>query len=158
MPSTSRDAKRPVRTRPRIAPIEIGWREWAALPDLGVDRIKVKIDTGAKTSAIHAFNIRETEHDGVLYAEFVLHPEQRRAKPAVKCKAPIIDRRVIKSSNGIAQERLIIRTAFVLGDRNWPIDLSLTNRDEMDYRMLVGRDALRKNVIIRPGKSFLLGA
>ncbi|MEZ5895738.1 MAG: RimK/LysX family protein [Parvularculaceae bacterium] len=138
--------------------MEIGWREWAALPELDVERIKVKIDTGAKTSAIHAFNIRETDHDGVLYAEFVLHPEQRRAKPAIKCTAPIIDRRAIKSSNGMVQERLIIRTALVMGERSWPIDLSLTNRDEMDYRMLVGRDALRKNIIIRPGKSFLLGA
>lgn len=139
--------------------LEIGWREWALLPELSGEaaRIKAKIDTGAKTSAIHAFRIREVKRAGRACAEFYLHPEQKRKKPEIFCSAPIKDRRLIRSSNGDVQERLVIEAILSMGGRAWRIDLSLANRDEMGFRLLIGRDALRKKVLIHPGKSFLLG-
>jgi hypothetical protein len=158
MPSTSRKkVKSAKKTVTKAQPMEIGWREWVALPEFGVGRIKAKIDTGAKTSAIHAYRIQELEQDGASYAEFYLHPMQNRNKPEIFCIAPIVDKRLIKSSNGVAQERLIVRTTLEMGERSWEIDLSLTNRDDMGFRLLIGRDALRKNIVIRPGRSFLTG-
>ena len=142
--------------RKRLLPL-IGWREWAAFPEIGVDRIKAKIDTGAKTSAVHAFRIRVVEKNGGEWAEFRLHPVQKRKTPEIKCAAPIIDRRRIRSSNGAVEERLIIRTTLRLGEREWPVDLSLAARDEMGFRLLLGRDALRRKFMIDPSASFLLG-
>lgn len=149
--------KEPSKKKARRAPPLIGWREWAAFPELGVDRIKAKIDTGAKSSAVHAFRIRIVEKDGAPWAEFLLHPMQKRKRPEMKCAAPIVDRRRIRSSNGAVEERLIVRTMLRLGGREWPIDLSLAARDEMGFRLLLGRDALRKKFIIDPSASFLLG-
>ncbi len=135
----------------------IGWREWASLPDLGVDRINAKIDTGAKTSAIHAFRLHVTETEDGAWVEFYLHPRQRRKTPEVFCRAPLIDRRVIKSSNGQEDERLVINTPFRMGDQIWPIELTLTNRDTMGYRLLIGRDALAGRFLIKSDASYLLG-
>ncbi|MCB2113887.1 MAG: RimK/LysX family protein [Parvularculaceae bacterium] len=158
MRSTSRAAGEFQRAGKARTPLmEIGWREWVALPDLNVERIKAKIDTGAKTSALHAYNIQTVERDGTAFAQFVLHPAQRRKSPAVKCLAPIVDKRVIRSSNGVAAERIVISTALRMGDRSWITEISLTNRDEMGFRLLIGRDAIRKGVVILPGRSFLLG-
>ncbi len=135
----------------------IGWREWADLPDFEVEGINAKIDTGAKSSAIHAFRIQETMIDGVEHVEFYLHPVQRRKKPEVFCSAPIADRRVIRSSNGQEEERYVIETRLRLGAKVWTIDLTLTNRDAMGFRLLIGRDALRRKFLIDPGGSYLLG-
>jgi len=146
-----------VRRKKKPAPELIGWREWAGLPDLGALRIKAKIDTGAKTSAIHAFRVRTVKRDGVEYAEFFLHPEQKRKIPEIFCTAPVIGKRAIRSSNGRVEKRLIIRTRLRIGEREFPIDLSLANRDAMGFRLLLGRDAFRKKFIINPGASFVLG-
>lgn len=127
------------------------------LPELCDARIKAKIDTGAKTSAVHAFRIEEIEKDGLPHVKFYLHPQQKRKKPEVSCVAPVLDKRTIRSSNGETQERYIIETVLVMGERQWKIALSLTNRDEMGFRLLIGRDALRRKVIIHPGKSYMLG-
>ncbi|WP_375204014.1 ATP-dependent zinc protease family protein [Hyphococcus sp.] len=135
----------------------IGWREWAALPDFDVTGVNAKIDTGAKSSAIHAFRIREVVLDGVDHVEFYLHPLQRRKKPEVFCRAPIAGRRVIRSSNGQEEERYVIETRLRLNGRTWKIDLTLTNRDAMGFRLLIGRDALRRKFLIDPGASYLLG-
>ncbi|MGE0408931.1 MAG: ATP-dependent zinc protease [Amphiplicatus sp.] len=135
----------------------IGWREWAAFPELGDFRIKAKIDTGAKTSALHAFRIRATRRDGLDFAEFYVHPVQKRRQPELFCAAPIIDKRGIRSSNGVLEQRFIIRTTLRLGERAWPIEVSLTNRDAMGFRLLLGRDAFRKRYVIDPRASFLLG-
>lgn len=137
---------------------QIGWREWAGLPELGVEKINAKIDTGAKSSALHAFRIKEIDVDGEPYVEFYVHPLQRRKKPELFCRAPVSDKRIIRSSNGQEEERFVIRTPLSLGGRLWKIDLTLTNRDSMGFRMLVGRDALRRKFIIDPGASYLLGA
>ena len=142
--------------RERSEPTTIGWREWAALPDLGVDRIKVKIDTGARTSAIHAFDIRPFERNGQKYVSFLLHPVQRHRQPEIPCEAPVVDERVVTSSNGERQWRYVIETAVKLGETLWPIELTLTNRDEMGFRMLLGRRALRKRFVVDPGGSFRL--
>lgn len=146
------------RTKPKTRPpLEVGWREWAELPALCDRRIQAKIDTGAKTSAIHAFRIREAEIDGRSFVQFYLHPVQRKRRPEFFCSAPVHDRRLFRSSNGVLQMRLVIMAVLRLGDREHPIDLSLTNRDDMEFRLLIGRDALRKNVIIHPARSFMLG-
>ena len=134
----------------------IGWREWADLPDFEVERVNAKIDTGAKSSAIHAFRIREVVLDGVDHVEFYLHPVQRRKKPEVLCRAPVVDRRVIRSSNGQEEERYVIETRLRLGERVWKIELTLTNRDAMGFRLLLGRDALKRKFYIDPGASYLL--
>ncbi len=147
--------KKSIKKRPRTV---IGWREWAAFPDLGIEKIKAKIDTGAKTSAIHAFRMKEVEIDGEPYAEFFLHPVQRRKKPEIFCRAPIVDKRLIRSSNGQIEERFVIETRLCLGERIWKIDLSLTNRDAMGFRLLIGRDALRRSFLVDPNASYLLGA
>lgn len=147
---------RRIRTR-KTPPTLIGWREWAAFPDLGAERIKAKIDTGAKTSAIHARKITTHMRAGVLWAEFLLHPVQKKRLPEIRCAAPVADRRNVRSSNGREEMRYIVHTTLRFGGREWVIELSLANRDQMGFRLLLGRDALRKKFIIDPGQSFLLG-
>jgi hypothetical protein len=149
MPSTSRK-------RPKAPPL-VGWREWAALPTFCDHKIKAKLDTGAKMSAIHAFRIEEIEEDDGLWVEFYLHPAQKRRRPEIFCRAPVIDRRLIRSSNGAVQERLIVTSTLQLGGLRWPIEISLANRDDMGFRLLLGRDALRRRVTIDPARSFVLG-
>jgi len=134
----------------------VGWREWIGLPELGVDRIKAKIDTGARTSAIHAFEICPFERHGKKYVRFLLHPVQHRRQPEVLCEAPVVDERIVTSSNGERQHRYVIETAIKLGDAVWPIEMTLTNRDEMGFRLLLGRGALRKRFVVDPGGSFKL--
>lgn len=135
----------------------IGWREWGSLPRLGVDRIKVKIDTGARTSAIHAFKIRPFEEDGAEHVSFLLHPAQRHKYPEVACRARVHDRRLITSSTGHRQLRYVILTDMRLGDHVFPIELTLTSRDEMGFRMLLGREAVRRRFLVDPGGSYLQG-
>lgn len=134
----------------------IGWREWVGLPDLGVDRIKAKIDTGARTSAIHAFEIRPFERGGERYVSFSLHPVQRHGTPVVDCEARVADERTVTSSNGERERRYVIETHIKLGEETWPIEMTLTNRDEMGFRMLLGRGAVRRRFVVDPGGSFKL--
>lgn len=148
--------KRPPQKK-RTTKVEIGWREWVAFPDLGVERINAKIDTGAKSSAIHAFRISEITIDGEEFVDFYLHPRRRRKNPEIFCRAPLVDKRMIRSSNGQQEERYVIETRLRMGERTWKIDLTLTNRDAMGFRLLIGRDALRKKFMIDPGASYLLG-
>jgi hypothetical protein len=138
-------------------PLTIGWREWVSLPDLDVDAVKAKIDTGARTSALHAFRMERFEREGEAWVRFELHPIQRSRAMAVTSEARIIDERSVRSSNGRVDRRYIIKTLLRLGDVAWPIELSLANRDEMGFRMLLGRTALRGRTVIEPGRSFLLG-
>ncbi|SDE01790.1 MULTISPECIES: ATP-dependent zinc protease [Kordiimonas] len=135
----------------------IGWREWAALPDLGVDHIKAKIDTGAKTSAIHAYRVKKIVKDGAPWAAFRLHPVQKHKKPEILCEAPIVDERLVRSSNGHEETRFVVRTTLRLGPLARPIELTLTNRDEMGFRMLIGRQALKKFYLVDSGLSYGLG-
>jgi hypothetical protein len=133
----------------------IGWREWVKLPDLGVARIKAKIDTGARTSALHAFRITPFSKYGAAYVRFVLHPLQRRKTPEISCVALVIDQRRVTDSGGRAEERYVIRTTLQLGKSLWPVELTLTNRDQMGFRLLIGRQAVRRRYLVDPSRSFV---
>ncbi|MDG1436443.1 MAG: RimK/LysX family protein [Rickettsiaceae bacterium] len=134
----------------------IGWREWAKLPDLNVPLIKVKIDTGAKTSALHAYDIQRIKENGKELVEFVVHPVQKNNLICCKSRAEIIDIRIIKSSNGHKEERIVIQSPIQIGSHYENIEITLTNRDIMYHRMLLGREAM-KGLIINPIKSYCQG-
>jgi ribosomal protein S6--L-glutamate ligase len=137
--------------------IVIGWEEWCALPDLNLPAVKAKIDTGAKTSALHAYDIETFVHFNVPYVRFKIHPLQGN-RHIRKCEAPLVENRVITSSNGEREVRPVILTALTFGPVTINAELTLTSRHKMNFRMLLGREALRKaRFIVEPSKSFLLG-
>jgi hypothetical protein len=138
-------------------PLTVGWREWVALPDLRVHAIKAKIDTGARTSALHAYSIEPFRRGGALWLRFVLQPMQQSDAVKVACEARAVDQRTVRNSGGGVEKRYIITTLLKLGDESWPIELALANRDQMGFRMLLGRTALESRALIEPGRSFLLG-
>lgn len=133
----------------------IGCAEWCALPDLNVPVVHAKVDTGAKTSAIHAFNIRETK-DG-RFVRFDIHPLGGDDETSVSCKRPIVDVRSITSSNGQREMRYVIQSRILLGDQGWDIELTLSKRDEMKFRMLLGQSAMKGHVIIDPARKDVQG-
>ena len=135
----------------------IGWREWVALPDLGIKRLKAKIDTGAASSSLHAWNIEEFVKKGETWIRFDIHPLQKDNKTSVTCKARVVDMRRIKSSNGQSSTRYVIETTLKLGEVEKTIELNLARRDQMGFRMLLGRQGLRPDFIVDPAKSFLTG-
>jgi hypothetical protein len=137
------------------AQITLGWREWVSLPALGLDQIKAKVDTGARTSTLHAFRISEFEADGRQKVEFLVHPNQRDHETVVKCTADIVDRRSVRDSGGHSERRWVIKTPLLLGGRTWPIEMTLTERDNMLFRMLLGRTAMAGIAIVDPKKSYL---
>jgi hypothetical protein len=132
-----------------------GWREWVGLPDLGIDAIKAKIDTGAATSALHASHVHIDPDTDPPTVAFDTHPLQEDGHPAIRCHAPLVEHRSIRSSNGQRTRRPVIATTLDLGDRRHRIELTLINRDAMGFRMLLGRSALRAYYTIDPGRSFL---
>lgn len=146
---------RSTRKRP-LAPL--GWREWVALPELGVERIKVKVDTGARTSALHAYRIRYFRRDGEDWVRFQIHPIQRDARTTIEAEAQLVTRRRVRSSSGHERLRPVIRTTIVLGDQGWPIELTLVRRDMMGFRMLLGRSAVRRRFLVDPGSSFVISS
>ncbi len=133
----------------------IGWREWLRLPDLGVDRIKAKVDTGARSSALHAVEICRFERDGEPWVRFVVHPLQRQTRTEVQAEAPLLEERRIRPSTGKATLRPVILTRVSLAGRRWPIEVTLVNRDVMGFRMLLGRQAVRGRFLVDPGRSYL---
>ena len=133
----------------------LGWREWVSLPELGLDRIKAKVDTGARTSALHAFEVRKFEEDGRQRVEFKMHPYQRDDGTVAVCVADVIDERVVRDSGGHKELRPVIETTIRLARQSWPIELTLTSRDDMLFRMLLGRTALRGRVVVDPSRSYL---
>lgn len=145
-----------IEATPRKKKKIVGWREWVRLPDLKVNRIKAKIDTGARTSALHAFHVVPFTRDGAPYVRFYLHPLQRKSEPEIKCVALVIDTRTITDSGGRREERPVIRTILKIGKSRYPIELTLTNRDQMGFRMLLGRQALRRRYLVDPSRSFVI--
>lgn len=136
----------------------IGWREWLALPGLGIPAIKAKIDTGARSSAIHAYSIETQSIDGIEYAIFQVHPFQDDLSHSVTCKAPIADRRVVRDSGGHEEERLFITTAVEFMGKRWDAEFSLTNRETMAFRMLLGRTSIvGGELAVDPALSFTQG-
>ncbi len=149
-PETGAKKRTPSRSR-----IDVGWREWAGLPELGVDAVKAKIDTGARTSSLHAFDLETFKKGTVLWTRFRVHPIQRKATPEIVCTARVLEMRRVRSSSGHVDERPVIETTLTMGDHAWPIELTLASRDAMGFRMLLGRQALRGQCVIDPGRSFV---
>jgi ribosomal protein S6--L-glutamate ligase len=139
---------------PVAAPFILGWEEWIALPELDLPAIKAKVDTGARTSALHAVYVEPFGGKRAPKVRFGVHPIPRRADVEVVCEAKVVDRREVRSSNGEREQRYVISTPLRIGDREWPIEVTLTNRDTMVYRMLLGRQAIMEGVLVDPGASF----
>ncbi len=137
--------------------IIVGWREWVALPDLGLPAVKAKVDTGAKTSSLHAFDLETFREDGRERVRFAVHPLQKNEGVAVRAVADVIDERTIVSSNGQEELRIVIRTPLHLGDAVWPVELTLTDRRAMRLRMLLGRQALEGRLLVDASASYLHG-
>ena len=138
--------------------IVIGWEEWCVMPDLGLPLVKAKIDTGAKTSALHAYDIKIFTKDGEKFVRFKVHPMQGNNKIEKICEARLVDKRGVISSNGEREKRYVIETALEFGNKTIHAELTLTSRHKMAFRMLLGREALRKaRFTVDPSKSFLLG-
>lgn len=134
----------------------IGWREWVYLPELLDLPINAKIDTGARTSAVHAFDVRTFTDNGEPWVEFQLHPVQRQRHPDTLCRARVLDQRHVTSSSGHKQLRTVIATTALIGGVHWPIELTLADRDQMGFRMLLGREGLRRRFVVDPAKSYRL--
>lgn len=139
------------------AKIIVGSEEWCGFPKLGIPAIKARVDSGAKTSAIHAFNIQTFKRNNKTWVSFEVHPVQNNRRISVRCEMPIVDRRVIKSSTGVSEKRYVIRTPIQLGESTWEIDLTLANRDSMGYRMLLGREAMNDRILVDPSAAHRLG-
>lgn len=135
----------------------IGWREWVSLPDLDIPRIKAKIDTGARTSALHAFELHSFVDQGVKKVRFSIHPFQKRNDIIKNCETEVIDQRWVSDSGGHKEKRYVILTTVRLGDMEWEIEMTLTNRDTMKFRMLLGRTALESGILVDPESSYMFG-
>ena len=141
----------------KIKKLNIGAEEWCTLSNLRIPAIVARIDSGAKTSAIHAFNIHPYKKEKTLWVSFEVHPLRENRRTVVRCDAEVIDRREVKNSSGSVEKRYVINTQLFLGKLKWEIELTLANRDAMGYRMLLGREAMKNKITIDPSESFLLG-
>ncbi|WP_424934057.1 30S ribosomal protein S6--L-glutamate ligase [Amaricoccus macauensis] len=133
----------------------IGWEEWVSLPDLGLPAIKAKVDTGAKTPALHASVIEPFGPADNPQVRFMLQPNPDNPDLEITCSAPVIDRRYVTSSNGDSEQRYVISTHIKIADRTWPIEVTLTDRSSMAYRMLLGRSAIDSDMVVDPNRSFI---
>lgn len=135
--------------------VTLGWREWASLPDMGIARIKAKVDTGARTSSLHAYDIEASGDSKIV--TFKVHPMQQDEDTVVECSAKIVDRRMVTNSGGQQEDRIVISTDLHIGDYHWPIEITLTARHDMKFRMLLGRTAFRGIAHVNPARSYLVG-
>ena len=137
--------------------ITIGWREWVALPELGVPAVKAKVDTGARTSSLHTAGIEPYTQHGGPRVGFLLHPLQETRDVELWCHADVVDHRRITNSGGHADVRYVVRTLLRVGTEEWHVEISLANRETMTFRMLLGRTALRGHALVDAGRSYLTG-
>lgn len=138
-------------------PLILGWKEWCTLPELGLPAIKVKVDTGAKTSALHTFRIEPFIENGREFVRFWVHPLQRNETLVRECVAPLKDQRMVRDSGGHKEQRYVIETSIQIGDKLRQIEVSLTNRDTMLFRMLLGRRAMQEDTVVNPSTSYING-
>jgi len=150
------ESKKGKRSAHAVKPV-IGWREWIRFPELGIEAIKAKVDTGARTSSLHAFDVEEVEENGLTLIRFKIHPEQRVSRPTLSVELPLLARRRVRDSGGKAEFRPVVEAVIELLGQRWPIELTLTRRDAMGFRMLLGRQAIRRRFIVDPGDSYLAG-
>ncbi|MGW8282510.1 MAG: ATP-dependent zinc protease family protein [Gemmatimonadota bacterium] len=132
----------------------IGWREWVGLPDFGIASIKAKVDTGARSSSLHAYDMRRFRRNGTDWVGFEIHPIQRNSNVSIDAEAPILEYRSVRSSSGKAAVRPVIVADVELLGLRWPVELTLASRDEMGFRMLLGREAIRQRFVVDAGKSY----
>lgn len=137
--------------------ITVGSEEWLSFPELGIPAIKARIDSGAKTSSMHAFNISPFRRDGAAWVSFEVHPLQNNRRTVIRCERPVLDKRSVKSSSGISETRIVVGATLKAGDETWDIELTLANRDSMGYRMLLGRQAMNGRMVVDPSLSLCLG-
>ena len=137
--------------------LTLGWREWVSLPQLGIRQIKAKVDTGARTSALHAFKVRVFQEGDKERVEFLIHPTQKDNDTVVTCVADVLDRRTVTDSGGHKEERFVISTELAIGKFSWPIEVTLTARDDMLFRMLLGRTAIKNIARVDPARSYRVG-
>ncbi len=135
----------------------LGSEEWCSFPELGIPLIKARVDSGAKTSALHAVNIAPFVRDGESWVKFDINPIQNNLKTIIHCEALLVDKRIVKSSSGFREQRYVIRTTLDFGEHKWSIEMTLTNRDSMGFRMLLGREAMSGRVLVDPEQKYLLG-
>lgn len=135
----------------------LGWREWVKLDEWSVPHIKAKVDTGARTSSLHAFDLEHFDREGQAWVRFAVHPWQASTADTVVVEAPLVESRTVKSSTGTAQRRPTVRTRLTVAGHDLEAEVTLTNRDDMGFRMLLGRQALRKRFLVDPGASYLGG-
>ena len=141
----------------RQSKLIIGWREWISLPDFDVPGIVAKVDTGAATSSIHAFDVEPFTLDGKRFVRFSIHPLKGRDDVVIPCQAMLIDKRDVRNSGGEVQNRYVVKTTLEIAGQRWEIELTLTNRDEMKFRMLLGRSAMRGRLLVDPDLSYQTG-
>ena len=147
--------KRPKKTSAKRPPEIIGWRETIALPELGIESLAAKIDTGARTSALHVVDPRVIEENGGCWVDFMIPRKGRR--PVKTVRAPLVDRRDIKNTSGEPESRLIIQTLLLIGRHRWHVEVSLANRENMAFDLILGRTAIRRRgILVDPGRSFVL--
>jgi hypothetical protein len=137
--------------------LTLGWREWVGLPELGLPEIKAKVDTGARTSTLHAFELDTFSEGGKPLVRFKIHPLQRDSQVVISCVADIVDERFVTDSGGHREQRLIISTPLTIGPWSWPIEMTLTGRDNMMFRMLLGRTAIKGLAVVDPSRSYVTG-
>ncbi|MEH6637558.1 MAG: ATP-dependent zinc protease [Halioglobus sp.] len=135
----------------------LGWREWIGFPGLGIAQIKAKVDTGARTSCLHAFMVEPFESEGIPWVRFDIHPRQKDSTEALSCAAPILDKRLVRDSGGHEELRYVIETEISIGDRVHTVEVTLTDRDTMKFRVLLGRTAIRGQYVVDAGRSYLRG-
>ena len=134
----------------------VGWRETLSLPGLGIEEINAKIDTGARTSCLHAFKVESFKKDEALWVRFWIHPMQHNTDIETVCEAKVIDERIVRDSGGHEESRYVIESELRIGGETWPIEITLTNRENMAFRMLLGRTAMHNRIIVDPVESFLV--